>query len=53
MRHLPLITDRDRLAAARYIAEKLGLQLNLIAKRKRRLWISYVDSAGGIISENR
>lgn len=51
-RSLPLVSDRDRIAAARYMAEKLRDRLNAIALRRKLVWISYVDSAGGVRSEN-
>ena len=50
MRLLPLVSDRDRISAACYAAEKLAAHMNVISKRKRRLWISYVSSDGGIVS---
>ena len=50
MRYLPLISDRDRLAAAVYAAEKICRRLNIIANRRKLLWVSYVDSSGKIVS---
>ena len=52
IRLLPLASDRDRLAAARYAAEKLAIRLNLLAIRRKMLWVHYSDSAGGIVSVN-
>jgi hypothetical protein len=51
-RNLRLATDRDRIAAARYAAEKLRDRLNTLALRHKLVWISYVDSAGGVRSES-
>lgn len=49
-RQLPLASDRDRIAAARYAAEKLAHHMSVIAKRKRLLWVSYYSSDGAVVS---
>jgi hypothetical protein len=53
IRHLPLISDRDRIAAARYAAEKLAVHMATLAQRRKLLWSHYSDSAGAVISENQ
>lgn len=51
-RQLPVASDRDRIATARYAAEKLAHHMSVICRRKRLLWVSYVSSDGGIVSVN-
>jgi len=52
IRELPLASDRDRIAAARYAAERLALHLNLLARKRRLVWSHYSDSAGAVVSVN-
>ena len=49
-RQLPVVSDRDRISAARYAAEKLAIRLNRITVRRRLVWSHYSDSNGGVVS---
>jgi hypothetical protein len=53
VRYLPATSDRDRIAAARYAAEKLTMRLNLIAVRRKLVWSHYSDSSGSVVSVNQ
>lgn len=48
MRRLPTVKDRDRIAAARFMAEKLCYVLRL--KNPHPFWYHHFDSNGKIIS---
>jgi S-adenosylmethionine:diacylglycerol 3-amino-3-carboxypropyl transferase len=48
VRYLPLASDRDRIAAARYAIERLDAAMR--RKRKQRFW-HFTTSDGAIISE--
>lgn len=50
VRLLPTISDRDRIAAARYAAEKLAIRLNILSLRRKSVWSHYADSDGQIVS---
>lgn len=50
--YLPLVSDRDRIAAARYAAQKLAYRLNQLALKRKLVWISYYSSDGGVVSES-
>ena len=49
-RYLPLVSDRDRIYAARYQAERLSRRLNDIAYRRKLVWSHYADSNGAVVS---
>ena len=52
-RYLPLISDRDRIAAARYAAEKLAIRLVIVSQRRKAVWSHYSDSNGSVVSVNQ
>lgn len=52
LRTLPVVSDRDRIAAARYAAEKLAIRLAAIAHKRKLVWSHYSDSSGAVVSEN-